>query len=59
MNFAQLTDTKGNPVFVNAMQVRYFAQYKADYTTIVFEKEHTLAVKEDTDKVVRVMRSAG
>jgi|GEM_PF-5833650 len=55
MNFAQLTDEKDSPVFVNPMQILWF--YKAQgqsLTTILFAGDRGLGVKEDAKTVRRI-----
>jgi hypothetical protein len=60
MNFAQLTDEKDSPVFVNPTQVLWF--YKAQgqrLTTILFTGDSGVGVKEDAQTVRRIFSEVG
>jgi hypothetical protein len=57
VNFCTFTDSEGRSVAVNPLQVRCVRALPRDYTSIEFDKDHRVLVKEGVDQVQRGLTS--
>jgi hypothetical protein len=55
IDFCTFTDSDGRVVAVNPFQVRCVRSLPRDYTSIEFDKDHNVHVKEGVDDILRML----
>lgn len=57
--FIELTDTRGNSVYVNANSITYMrAAPNEQKTSVFFGNEHWVAVKQSPEQIINSIRAA-
>jgi hypothetical protein len=55
VEFCVLTDSDGRSVGVNPIRVRCVRALPRDYTSIEFDKDHKVIVRESVDDILRTL----